>query len=103
LPEPLSEILVLKPDQTPLALKALDPDNLGILLVGPAVSLLPPPPTGLAIGSTSPPDPALLAAQAAFRLLHNLTDDCPLTPLYGRSPDIFKKWTPPIRLPANRP
>jgi tRNA threonylcarbamoyl adenosine modification protein YeaZ len=97
-PEPLSEILVLSPQALMPALKALDPDGLGIRLKGPGLALLPELLAGFSRGSMGPPDPLNLAKQAFGAYSRNQTDQCPLTPLYGRSPDIFKKWTPPSRL-----
>ncbi|MDR3134707.1 MAG: tRNA (adenosine(37)-N6)-threonylcarbamoyltransferase complex dimerization subunit type 1 TsaB, partial [Deltaproteobacteria bacterium] len=103
LPKQISDILVLKPDFVMPALRALDTDQRGILLVGPALGLLPPVTDGFSLGSASPPDPLILASQAAYSLVHDLSSDCPVTPLYGRSPDIFKKWVPPTRLACREP
>jgi tRNA threonylcarbamoyladenosine biosynthesis protein TsaB len=102
LPEPISEILVLKPDQVLPTLRSLDTSSEGIRLCGPALAFLPPPIEGFSLGTSDPPDPTILAAQAAYWLNHDLASNCPVTPLYGRSPDIFKKWVPPTRL-ACRP
>jgi hypothetical protein len=79
-------------------LRALDTQAEGILLLGPALSYLPPLLDGFTLGPSSPPDPTILSAQAIYALSHDLSADCPVTPIYGRSPDIFKKWTPPARL-----
>jgi tRNA A37 threonylcarbamoyladenosine modification protein TsaB len=97
-PEALSEILVLSPDKIMPALKPLDTKGQGIILLGPALSFLPAPMEGFTLGPEAPPDPLVLAAQAFWAYFHDLGPDCPLSPLYGRSPDIFKKWTPPTRL-----
>jgi tRNA threonylcarbamoyladenosine biosynthesis protein TsaB len=97
LPEPVSDTLVLSPELVMPTLKALAPDR-DILLCGPALGLLPPAAPGFVPGDPAPPDPRVLAAQAAFLLSGGLKADCPATPLYGRSPDIFKKWVPPARL-----
>ncbi|MDR2367070.1 MAG: tRNA (adenosine(37)-N6)-threonylcarbamoyltransferase complex dimerization subunit type 1 TsaB [Deltaproteobacteria bacterium] len=102
LPGPLSDILVLSPDKVMPALRALDTEREGILLLGPALRLLPPAAEGFTLGPSDPPDPSILASQAAYSLTNGLAADCPPTPLYGRSPDIFKKWTPPARLPSQK-
>jgi tRNA threonylcarbamoyl adenosine modification protein YeaZ len=103
LPEPLSEILTLSPALVAPTIKALDSEGEGVLLLGPAINLLPPSLDGLSLGSSDLPDPLVLAIQAAYALSHSLLADCPVTPLYGRTPDIFKKWTPPTRLTSGQP
>ncbi|MDR2302809.1 MAG: tRNA (adenosine(37)-N6)-threonylcarbamoyltransferase complex dimerization subunit type 1 TsaB [Deltaproteobacteria bacterium] len=102
-PEALSEILVLSPEKIMPALKPLDARGRGIVLLGPALSFLPPPQAGFTHGPAAAPDPIALAAQAVWALAQNLGQECPLAPLYGRSPDIFKKWTPPTRLTCREP
>lgn len=97
-PEQVSDILVLRPDLAMPALRELAGPAEEVAVGGPALGLLPPLAPGFALGPAAPPDPAILAAQAAFFLARGREAECPAVPLYGRSPDIFKKWVPPARL-----
>ncbi|MDR1050383.1 MAG: tRNA (adenosine(37)-N6)-threonylcarbamoyltransferase complex dimerization subunit type 1 TsaB [Deltaproteobacteria bacterium] len=72
-----------------------------VTLVGPGLPLLPPglwP--GFLPGPVDPASPEALADLAAYYLACGTLASHPPAPLYGRSPDIFKKWAPPARLPA---
>ncbi|MDR1677963.1 MAG: tRNA (adenosine(37)-N6)-threonylcarbamoyltransferase complex dimerization subunit type 1 TsaB, partial [Deltaproteobacteria bacterium] len=99
IPEPLSEILVIKPELVRETLRTLVPGGEAIYLCGSALGLLQPEENDsredFILGAGHPPEPMVLAAQASFCLTHKAELNCPVTPLYGRSPDIFKKWVPP--------
>ncbi|MDR1081273.1 MAG: tRNA (adenosine(37)-N6)-threonylcarbamoyltransferase complex dimerization subunit type 1 TsaB [Deltaproteobacteria bacterium] len=108
LPLALTEILTLAPRsfygamaeriKSVAGLSPLPPEPL--LLTGPGIRLLPDPPEGFAKGPEDGPDAALLARLGQLRLLSEGAAPNPPLPLYGRTPAIFKTWTPPGRLTA---
>jgi hypothetical protein len=83
---------------------ALDPDSLSgpCLILGPGADLLPVPPEGFVRGPSEGPDAGILADLGLLRLTLEGAALNPTLPLYGRSPEIFKTWTPPVRLPARK-
>jgi tRNA threonylcarbamoyladenosine biosynthesis protein TsaB len=101
-PEPvrLSNPEAVRPDRLFARLSDLAPAGVPIALVGPALALVPEVRPPFRAGDCGPPRAEVLAALAAGRR-HDAAGHPP-EPIYGRSPDIFKKWTPPARL-ATRP
>jgi tRNA threonylcarbamoyladenosine biosynthesis protein TsaB len=106
----LSEASAVRPGRLPDLIRSLSPEG-EILLTGPGLSLAPAMPPPVALGDPGPPKALALASlgagiwergkgllkpgEAAFP---GPSLGCPLDPIYGRSPDIFKSWTPPARL-----
>jgi tRNA threonylcarbamoyladenosine biosynthesis protein TsaB len=101
-PEPvrLSDPEAVRPDSLFARLSDLAPAGVPIALVGPALALVPEIRPPFRAGDCRPPRAEVLAALAAGRR-HDAADHPP-EPIYGRSPDIFKKWTPPARLAARQ-
>ncbi|MDR1164541.1 MAG: tRNA (adenosine(37)-N6)-threonylcarbamoyltransferase complex dimerization subunit type 1 TsaB [Deltaproteobacteria bacterium] len=104
-PEPLTEILVLRPENFYRALGSLRESlespawrNAPITLMGPGASLLPPPPPAWELGSGEGPRADNLARLAVEALSRGRAAACPPLPLYGRTPEIFKTWKPPSRI-----
>jgi hypothetical protein len=109
IPKDLTGILVLPPAGFYGALseriRALAGEGAGLppgpcILVGPGAALLPDPPEGFAKGPENGPDAAVLARLGQLRYLAEGAGANPPLPLYGRTPAIFKTWTPPARIPA---
>ncbi|MDR3154369.1 MAG: tRNA (adenosine(37)-N6)-threonylcarbamoyltransferase complex dimerization subunit type 1 TsaB [Deltaproteobacteria bacterium] len=70
------------------------------LTLGPGSPLLPSPPDGFRAGPEEGPDSAVVARLGLWRFLSRGDGPNPPLPLYGRSPEIFKTWRPPVRLAA---
>jgi tRNA threonylcarbamoyladenosine biosynthesis protein TsaB len=108
-PLPLTGILVLAPGSFyPALADALRglreglgaPPDGACLILGPGAALVPEPPEGFRKGPADGPDAAVLASLGLARLLSGAAAADPPLPLYGRTPEIFKTWRPPRRLPA---
>jgi tRNA A37 threonylcarbamoyladenosine modification protein TsaB len=99
-PEPLllSDPEAVRPDRLFARLSDLAPAGVPIALLGPALALAPEVRPPFHAGDCGPPRAEVLAALAAGRR-HDAAGHPP-EPIYGRSPDIFKTWTPPARLAA---
>jgi tRNA threonylcarbamoyladenosine biosynthesis protein TsaB len=103
-PVALSGILALKPGSfySEIALildsarKSRDLPEGPVRILGKDSALLPPPEEGFAL-CPRPLDPGALAALAARAFKSGAFRENPPLPLYGRSPEIFKTWKPPIR------
>jgi tRNA threonylcarbamoyladenosine biosynthesis protein TsaB len=104
-PEPLSGVLVARPPGFFAALRAaLEGLGLGgqgpVRVLGPGLALLPPLEDGFVGGSPKGPCAASVAALGAAILASGEARANPPEPLYGRSPEIFKTWVAPARLPG---
>jgi tRNA threonylcarbamoyladenosine biosynthesis protein TsaB len=99
-PEPLSEPLVVKPAMLFDVLDGYRPSGETARILGPAVDLTPEPPAGWETTPAAPPRAEILAALGSRLLSAGGFDENPPTPIYGRSPEIFKTWTPPKRSPS---
>ncbi|MDR2444300.1 MAG: tRNA (adenosine(37)-N6)-threonylcarbamoyltransferase complex dimerization subunit type 1 TsaB [Deltaproteobacteria bacterium] len=97
-PEPLTDIIVASPEKISDIFLPLVPAHSRVCLTGPAVDLVGPLLAPFEVYQTEPPSSETLAKLAYGRYL---AGDYPLNlgpPIYIRSPDIFKTWTPPARL-----
>ena len=108
LPAALTGILVLRPESFYRALREILPDShqgrgalTPVAVIGPGGALLPEPEEGFVIGSLQGPAAPALACLGARLMKTEGPELNPLLPLYGRSPEIFKTWTPPSRLPSS--
>ncbi|MDR2199363.1 MAG: tRNA (adenosine(37)-N6)-threonylcarbamoyltransferase complex dimerization subunit type 1 TsaB [Deltaproteobacteria bacterium] len=106
---PLSGILVLSPGDFYRSVKELltkdgniSPGEV-VTVVGPGAELVAPPEDGFRIGPSEGPRASLVAALGARLFRSADPAENPPLPLYGRSPEIFKTWTPPARLVCARP
>jgi tRNA threonylcarbamoyladenosine biosynthesis protein TsaB len=99
-PVQLTEILVIEPGKVMGVLSSLVPLQAKVILTGPGTNLLPEPVFPFEFGGESAPSAEILAILAVQRLADGQLSPSPASPLYGRSPDIFKTWTPPVRLVA---
>jgi tRNA threonylcarbamoyladenosine biosynthesis protein TsaB len=97
-PEQLSEILVVKPKNLFDVLRNISKTRQSIALIGPALSLAPALQDGFYAGGAEQPQAEAIAKLAFLRYNLGQSDQCPVVPLYGRSPDIFATWKPPKRL-----
>ncbi|MDR1080948.1 MAG: tRNA (adenosine(37)-N6)-threonylcarbamoyltransferase complex dimerization subunit type 1 TsaB [Deltaproteobacteria bacterium] len=109
IPEALTGILVLSPDAfygaLAAALRELAGEGIGlppgpVTVLGPGSLLLASPPDGFVRGPSAGPDAAAAARAGHARFVLEGAASNPPLPLYGRSPAIFKTWTPPARSPA---
>lgn len=110
-PEALTGVLALRPEGFCAALaKALSElglpapaEGAPVSVLGPGAELLPPEAPGFRKVLGPPPLALALAGLGALLFQTEGPERHPLLPLYGRSPEIFKTWTPPSRLKPSGP
>jgi tRNA A37 threonylcarbamoyladenosine modification protein TsaB len=101
---PLSPVYAVDPKRLGPVLRDLAPKGETIKVIGPGVSLIAGAESlnWLDVGQDQGPSAVRLSALAFDAYQKGDEARCPLIPLYGRSPAIFKTYRPPQRLSASK-